>query len=139
MAVLVPVLLAGCASSDKPGAEKARYITQSDGICTDVFAKASAAGSGHDQATAQKLADVWQDGANRLRAIPEPKESVEQARQFTTSVENLSLGYTAAANALGVNDQARADKSFREVDQIKKDAADTAKEYGYKECRRING
>jgi len=139
MVALVAVVVAACGGGGKPGAEKVRYITQSDAICTDVFAKAAAAGNGHDQATAQKQADLWQDAANRLGAMVPPSESVELARQFTTGVQNISFGYSAAAQALAVGDQARADKSFNEVAASKKQAASTAKDYGYNECTKING
>jgi len=138
-AVLVPAVLAGCSSTEKPGAAKARYITESDAICRDFIAQAASAGTAKDQATAEKLAGIYQGGADKLKALTKPTESVELASQFVTDVENLSLGYTAAARALALKDQAKADRYFKEVDDIKKRDAATAKAYGYNECTRING
>jgi hypothetical protein len=136
--VLVPALLAGCSSGDeKPGAEKARYIEQSDAICRDAFAQAAGIGSGHDEATAQKGADVWGAASGKLKALAVPRESEEQARQFVTDVENLSLAYTAAARGANVGNQGRVDKSFTEITDIKKRAAEVADEYGYKVCKNI--
>ncbi|MFN2608628.1 MAG: hypothetical protein ABR511_12180 [Acidimicrobiales bacterium] len=139
MAVLVPVLLASCGGKEKPGAAKQKYIVQSDAICRDFLGQVSSAGSTQDQPTAQKLADVYQGWSDRLRGLQMPTESIEQARQFVTQVENIGLGYSAAFQALAVNDQARATKSFGEVATVKKQAAATAKEYGYTDCQRIGG
>ena len=135
--VLVPALLAGCSSDEKPGAEKARYIEQSDAICRDAFAQAAGIGSGRDEATAQKGADVWGAASDKLKALAVPRESEEQARQFVTDVENLSLAYTAAARGANVGNQGRVDKSFTEITDIKKRAAEVADEYGYEVCRNI--
>jgi len=131
--------MAGCSSgANKPGSTKAAYITQSDVVCKDVFAKAKAAGNGTDQATAEKLAAVWQDGNTRLKALSMAGESVEQARQFVTDTENLSLAYTAAARSIAAGNQAKATTYFGQAATIKKEAAKTAKEYGYVECTAIN-
>lgn len=137
--VLMPALLVACTSKEKPGAAKVKYINESDAICRDFLAQAASAGTAKDQATAEKQASIYQDGANKLKAPTPPTESVELARQFTTDVENLSLGYTAAARSLALKDQAKVDRYFGEVDLIKKRAAATAKEYGYNDCTRING
>ncbi len=140
VAVLIPALLAGCGENqEKPGAEKERYIQQSDPICRQTFDAAASAGTGRDKATAERLADVWRDGADKLKALPVPAESEEQARQFVTDVENISLSYTAAARALDLNDSAKADRAFGDVEMIKRRAADTADEYGYDVCNQING
>ena len=136
--VLVPALLAGCGGDEKPGAEKARYIEQSDAICRDTFSQASGVGSGRDQQTAQRLADVWGAAAEKLSALPVPRESLEQAEQFTTDVENLSLAYTQAARSAALNDQADVDEAYRDVDLIKNRAAETAEEYDYEVCKNIN-
>ncbi len=139
VAVVIPLSLAACSSGgSKPGGAKAAYITRSDVICQDVFAKAKAAGSGTDEATAQKQADVWQDANTRLKALAIPGESVEQARQFVTDTENLSLAYTAAARSIAAGNQAKATTYFGQAATIKKEAAKTAKEYGYVECTTIN-
>ena len=137
--VLVPALLAGCGDGDEePGAEKQNYIEQSDAICRDTFAEAAGIGSGRDEATAQKGADIWGAAAEKLKALPVPRESIELAEQFTTDVENLSLAYTAAARGNNVNNQARVDKSFSEITLIKERAAETADEFGYEVCKNIN-
>jgi hypothetical protein len=138
-ALLLPAMLAGCGGGGAPGAEKARYIVQSDAICGEVFAQAAAAGTAHDKATADKLADVWGRGSDRLKAMEPPSESVELARQFVTDVENIGLSYVAASRALELNDQAKAERDFNDVSMIKSRAAKTAKDYGYKVCRQING
>ena len=135
---LVPALLAGCGGDEKPGAEKARYIEQSDAICRDTFSQASGIGAGRDQQTAEKGAQVWGSAAEKLKAIPVPRESLEQAQQFTTDVENLSLAYTQAARSAALNDQADVDEAYRDVDLIKNRAAETADEYGYEVCKNIN-
>ncbi len=136
-AVLVPALLAGCSSDEKPGAEKERYIEQSDAICRDTFSQAAGVGSGRDQATAQKAADIWAAGAAKLKALRIPKESEEQASQFVTDFENLSLSYVQAARSAELNDQADVDEAYRDVDMIKRRAAKTADEYGYDVCKNI--
>ena len=136
--VLVPALLAGCGGDEKPGAEKQSYIEQSDAICRDTFAQAAGIGSGRDEATAQKGADIWGAASDKLKALPVPQESFELAQQFVTDVENLALSYTAAARANNVKNQARVDKSFTEITQIKERAAETADEFGYEVCQNIN-
>ena len=139
-ALLVPAVLAGCGGGGAPGAEKARYIVQSDAICGEIFAQAGAAGTAHDKATADKLTDVWSKGSDRLKGLGQPPaESVELARQFVTDVENIGLSYVAASRALDLNDQAKAERDFNDVSMIKTRAAKTAKAYGYKVCRQING
>ncbi len=139
VAVLIPLAVAGCSSSsNNPGSAKGAYITQSDTICTDVFAKAKSAGNGKDEASAQKQADLWQDANARLKALNMPGESVELARQFVTDTENLSLAYTAAARSIAAGNQAKATTYFAQADTIKKEAAKTAKEYGYVDCTNIN-
>jgi len=139
VAVLIPLAVAGCSSSNKPGGAKAAYITKADAVCKDVFAKATSIGNGKDQATAQKQADLWQEANTRLKAVPLPGESVEQARQFVTDTENLSLAYTAAANSIAAGFPPKAESYFTQAAQTKKDAAKVAKEYGFSECTAING
>ncbi len=137
-ALFIPALLGACGGGEeKPGAEKARYIEQSDAICRDTFSQAAGIGGGRDQATAQRAADVWGAGAEKLKALPIPRESEEQARQFVTDVENLSLAYTQAARSAALNDQADVDEAYRDVDLIKRRAAETADEYGYDVCKNI--
>ena len=135
--VLVPALLAGCGGDEKPGAEKARYIEQSDAICRDALSQAAGVGTGRDEQTSQRAADVWAAAAEKLKALPVPRESLEQAEQFTTDVENLSLAYTQAARSAALNDQADVDEAYRDVDLIKRRAAEVAEEYGYEVCRNI--
>jgi hypothetical protein len=137
--VLVPALLAGCGGDgdEEPGAEKQRYIEQSDAVCRKTFAEANGIGTGRDQQTAQRLADVWAPAAEELKALPVPRESLELAEQFTTDVENLSLTYVHAARSAELNDQADVDEAFRDVDLIKDRAAETADEYGYEVCSQI--
>jgi hypothetical protein len=137
--VLVPALFAGCGGDEKPGAEKARYIEQSDAICRDVLGQAAGVGAGRDQQTSERQAEVWRAASERLNAIPVPRESLEQAEQFTTDVENLSLAYTQAARSAALNDQADVDEAYRDVDLIKNRAAETAEEYGFEVCDQIGG
>jgi hypothetical protein len=140
VAVLIPLALAGCSSSsNNPGSQKVAYITQVDVVCKDAIAKASAAGTAKDQATAQKLADVWQDANNRIKAMPTPGESVEQARIFVYDTDNLSMAYTAVARSLAAGDQAKATTYFGQIDALKTKAAQDAKNYGFTECTAING
>ena len=136
--VLVPALLAGCGGDEKPGAEKAQYIEQSDAICRDVISEAAGIGSGRDQQTGERGAQVWGQAAERLKALAVPRESLEQAQQFVTDVENLSLAYTQVARSAALNDQADVDEAFRDIDLIKNRAAETADEYGYEVCDQIN-
>jgi len=139
VAVLIPLTVAGCSSGGgAPGGAKGTYITKSDAICADVFAKAKSLGNAQDQATAQKQSDLWQDANNRLKALPMPGESVELARQFVTDTENVSLSYTAVAEAYQFNDQARVTRYNNDIANIKKAAAKSAKEYGYRDCTTIN-
>lgn len=140
VAVLVPLSLAGCGTGggSKPGSAKAAYITKVDVICKDVFAKSASIGNGQDQATAQKQAELWQEANTRIKAIPIPGESVEQARTFVTDTDNLSMGYTAAANAIAAK-TGTVQRYFTDVANVKKDAAKTAKAYGFTECTAING
>jgi len=139
MAVLVPLVVAGCTSDEKPGKAKASYIEQSDAVCADVIPKSASIGTARDLATAQRQADLWQDANKRLVAIPAPQESVEQARQFVTITDNLFMSYQAAARAFEANDQAKANKAYADIDDLKKRGADVADEYGYKECVAIDG
>ena len=138
-AILLPVVLVACGGGGKPGAEKQRYIEQSDPICRDTFAQSASIGDAHDQQTAQKQADLWMGAADKLKALPRPSESVELASQFVTDVENIGLSYLAASRALSLKDQAKAEKAFGDVSMIKQREAKTAKEYGYTDCARING
>ena len=135
--VLVPALLSGCGGDEKPGAEKARYIEQSDAICRDALAQAAGIGSGRDEQTGRKGAEVWGATAEKLKALPVPRESLEQAQQFVTDVENLSLAYTQVARSAALNDQADVDEAFRDIDLIKNRAAETAEEYGFEVCTNI--
>ena len=140
-AALVPALLAGCGggeSEEKPGSEKQRYIEQSDAICRDAFSQASGIGSGRDRASAQKGIDVWTAASDKLKPIPIPRESEELAKQFVTDVENLSLAYTQAERSAELNDQTDVDEAYRDVDMIKKRAAETADKYGYEVCKDID-
>jgi hypothetical protein len=137
--MLFPVLLVACGGGGTPGAEKQRYIEQSDAICRDTFAQAASTGDAHDEQTAQKQADLWTAAADKLKALPRPSESVELASQFVTDVENIGLSYLAAARALDLKDTAKAEKGFNDVRMIKEREAKTAKAYGYVDCSRING
>ena len=138
-AVLIPVSLVGCTSEEKPGAAKANYIAQSDAICADVISRSNSIGNTRDQATAQQQADLWNDAFSRLDAMPAPAESFEQARQFVIDTNNLAMSYTAAARAFEGNDQAKANRAYADIDEIKRRAAEVADEYGYKECVAIGG
>ncbi len=140
VAVLVPLSVVGCGigGGSKPGAAKAAYITQVDVVCKDVLAKSASIGNAQDQATAQKQADLWQEANNRIKAIPIPGESVEQARQFVIDTNNLSMGYTAAANAIAAG-TGTVSRYFADIANVKKAAAETADKYGFKECTAING
>ncbi len=130
-------LLAACSGDEGgPGGEKLRYIEKSDAICRETFPKTSGL-TARDQATAEKADEEWGAASDKLKALTVPGESVDLARQFVTRVENISLSYRAAARALALNDQAKATKGFDDVATLKKQAADGAKEYGYKDCRLI--
>jgi len=140
MAALVVMLAVACGGSEgKPGGEKLRYINQADPICSDTFSKAASYGNGRDKDTLRKRADLCTAAGQRLLAIPRPKESVELATQFATSVLNVGYSYDAAAQKLAVDPQANVNRDLQSVADIKKDAAKTAKTYGFKECTRING
>ena len=129
--------LAGCGGgADEPGAEKQRYIQQSDTICRETFAKTEAL-TARDQQTAEKASAEWAAAYDKLNALPVPGEDFEQARQFVIDVNNLAMSYTAAARALGLNDQEKANRAFNDVDMIKGRAAERADDYGYFDCAGI--
>jgi len=131
--------VAGCGTSkEKPGSSKAAYIDQVDVVCQEVIPKAKSM-SAQDQATAQQQAALWQDAYNRIRAFPMPGESVEQARQFLTSLDNLDMSYTAAANAFTAGFPDRATRAFADAKTTKENAAKVAGEYGYSQCAFIAG
>ncbi len=131
------VLLAGCGDgADEPGGEKARYIEQSDAICAETF-QATSGATGRDQEAAERQAEAWTSAAEQLRALPRPGEDFETATQFVVDAENLAMSYTAAARALEANDQDRANRAFDDVDMVRNRAAQTAEDYGYRECARI--
>jgi hypothetical protein len=128
--------LVGCGGADEPGAEKQRYIQQSDTICRETFAKTEAL-TARDQQTAERASAEWAAAYDKLNALPVPGEDFEQARQFVTDVNNLAMSYTAAARALGLNDQEKANRAFNDVDMIKRRAAERAEDYEYFDCAGI--
>ena len=130
------VVLAACGGEEEPGAEKQRYIEQSDAICAETFEKTSGA-TGRDQQAAEQQAEEWSAAAEQLRALPRPGEDFETATRFVVDAENLAMSYTAAARALALNDQEKANQAFDDVDMVKRRAAETAEEYGYRDCARI--
>ena len=129
--------LAACGGQQEPGAEKQRYIEQSDAICSQTFQDISGL-TGRDQQTAERLSGQWTEAAEQLRALPRPDENFEVATRFVVDVENLAMSYTAAARALALNDQEKANQAFDEVTLVKQRAAETAEDYGYEECVRID-
>ncbi len=135
LAVVLAALTA-CGGEEEPGAEKQRYIEQSDAICRQTFEDTSGV-TGRDQQAAEKLSQEWAEAAEQLRALPRPGEDFETATQFVVDVENLSMSYTAAARALVLNDQEKADRAFDDVTMIRQRAANTAEEYGYVDCAQI--
>jgi sugar/nucleoside kinase (ribokinase family) len=136
VAVLAVGGLVGCGGDDEPGAEKQRYIEQSDTICRETFAKTEAL-TARDQQTAERASAEWAAAYDKLNALPVPGEDFEQARQFVTDVNNLAMSYTAAARALGLNDQEKANRAFNDVDMIKRRAAERAEDYEYFDCAGI--
>lgn len=135
--VALTALLVACSGDEGgPGAEKVRYIEQSDAICRDLFPRTSGL-TARDQATAEKASEEWGAASEKLKALTIPDESFEIARQFVTRVENISLSYVAAARNLAVNDQAGAAKAFDDAATLKRQAAENADEYGYQDCRAI--
>ena len=136
LALILGALTACGGEEGGPGAEKQSYIEQSDAICRETFQETSGL-TARDQQTAERAAEVWGRATERLKPLPVPEESVELARQFVIDVENLSMTYTAAARALALNDQQKANRAFEDAAMIKGRAAETADEYGYQECVRI--
>ena len=134
--VLAGFLVACNGAEGGPGAEKVRYIEQSDAICRETFPKTSGL-TARDQATAEKAAEEWLAASDRLKAMPQPAESVELARQFVYDVENIHMSYVAAARALALNDQAKAERAYNDITMLKNRAAETADEYGYEDCAGI--
>ncbi len=135
--VALIALLAACSGEEGgPGAEKARYIEQSDAICRETFPKTSGL-TARDQATAEKAAEEWLAASDRLKAMPQPAESVELSRQFVYDVENIHMSYVAAARALALNDQAKAERAYNDIAMLKERAAESADEYGYGDCAGI--
>lgn len=138
LALALPLAAAGCGGDEGgPGDEKARYIDQSDAICRDLFQKVSGL-TARDRETAERASQEWTGAAESLKALPQPEESVELARQFVTDVENISMSYVAAARALELNNQDKANKAFEDVAMIKTRSAKVADDYGYRECTRID-
>jgi hypothetical protein len=130
--------LAGCGGGDgdEPGAEKQRYIEQSDAICRETFSKTEGL-TARDQQTAERASQEWSGAYDRLNALPVPGEDFETARQFVTDVNNLAMSYTAAARALGLNQQDKANEAFADVDMIKRRASERAQDFGYFDCAGI--
>ena len=129
--------LAACTGDEGgAGAEKVRYIQESDAICRETFPKTSGL-TARDTATAERAAQEWQSASDRLKAMPQPEESVELARQFVYDVENIHMSYVAAARALALNDQAKAERAYNDIAMLKKRAAESADEYGYGDCAAI--
>ncbi len=129
--------LTACGGEEEPGAEKQRYIEQSDAICAQTFQDISGL-TGRDQQTAERLGQEWTEAGEQLRALPRPGEDFETATQFVVDVENLAMSYTAAARALALNEQDDANRAFEDATMIKQRAAETAEDYGYEECVRID-
>ncbi len=135
---VVLAALTGCGGGeDEPGGAKQQYIEQSDAICGQTFQDISGL-TGRDQQTAERLSQEWTEAGEQLRAIPRPGEDFETATQFVVDVENLAMSYTAAARALTLNDQEKANQAFEEATMVKQRAAETAEDYGYEECVRID-
>ena len=138
LALALPLVAAGCGGDEGgPGEEKARYIDQSDAICSQTLQDISGL-TGRDQQTAERLSQQWTEAGEQLRALPRPEEDFEVATRFVVDVENLAMSYTAAARALELNDQDKANQAFEEATMVKQRAAETAVEYGYEECVRID-
>lgn len=130
--------LAGCGGGDdEPGAEKQRYIEQSDTICRETFAKTEAL-TARDQQTAERASQEWAAAYDKLNALPVPGEDFEKARQFVTDIDNLAMSYTAAARALALNQPDKANEAFADVDMIKRRAAERAQDYEYFDCAAIS-
>jgi hypothetical protein len=135
---LVLAAVAGCGGDgDDPGAAKQQYIEQSDAICRETFQKTSGL-TARDQQTADRASQEWASAFDRLNAIPIPGETEDLAKQFVTDVNNLAMSYTAAARALELNQQDKANEAFAEADMIKRRAAERADDYGYVDCREIS-
>ncbi len=133
---VVLAALSACGGEEEPGAEKQRYIEQSDAICRETFARTEGL-TARDQQTAERAAQEWSGAYDRLNALPVPGEDFETARQFVTDVNNLAMSYTAAARALAFNDQEKANRAFNDVDMIKRRAAERAQDYEYFDCAAI--
>ncbi len=133
---VVLAALSACGGEEEPGAEKQRYIEQSDAICRETFAKTSGL-TARDQQTAERASQEWTGAHDRLNALPVPGEDFETARQFVIDVNNLAMSYTAAARALAFNQQDTANAAFSDVDMIKRRAAERAEDYGYADCTGI--
>lgn len=130
--------LAGCGGDgDEPGAAKQAYIEASDVVCRETFDKTSSL-TGRDQQTAEKASEEWSKAYDRLNSIPIPGETEDLAKQFVTDINNLSMSYTAAARALALNQQDKANKAFDDVTTIKARSARVANDYGYEDCAGIN-
>ncbi len=136
LAVALAALTACGGEEQEAGGEKQRYIEQSDAICRQAFQDVSAL-TGRDRETADRVGQRLAQAGEQLRALPVPGEDLETATQFVVDVENLAMSYTAAARALVLNDQDKANRAFEDAQMVKRRAASTAQEYGYEECARI--
>ncbi len=135
---VVLAALAGCGGDgNEPGAAKAAYIKASDAICRETFQNTRSL-TGRDQQTAEKASEEWSKAYDRLNAIPIPGETEDLAKQFVTDINNLSMSYTAAARALALNQQDKANRAFDDVTAIKTRSARVANDYGYEDCAGIN-
>ncbi|MDQ3896889.1 MAG: hypothetical protein M3326_06510 [Actinomycetota bacterium] len=130
VALFVALLVSACGNGeDKPTAAQEKYATQVDAICTELQSKVGDLG----QDPGKQAADV-EDGVNRIKAIPKPRDNSERADVYIAAMENLYLSLQDVDQSRRVNDQARAQRALDTARTNDKRAADAAKLYGMKVC-----
>ncbi|MDQ6909565.1 MAG: hypothetical protein M3Z84_02075 [Actinomycetota bacterium] len=131
------VTLAACGGSSEPGGAKAQFIAQGDVICRETMATVSSIGSGSDTPTLEKARNAWAQAFQKLDRLTVPTDTEAKALEFKANVHNVALTADEAYQASLVANQTRARKAVDDLANSKKQAAKTAKEYGFKVCSQL--
>jgi hypothetical protein len=139
---------AACSSGEggSGGKAKREYIQQVDVLCRNTINQVNSIGKGTDTATLEKVSQAWTQLADRLRlpggakraGIPLPSEDFDLGAKFVTGVNNVSLGAEGAWQASIVKNQSLVTRTLNEEAQSKKTTSQAAKEYGFKECDKLD-
>jgi hypothetical protein len=132
------VALSACGSDSAAGGAKGQFITQGDVICRETTATLSPIGSGTDTATVQKIRDAWAQAFQKLDGLTVPNDAEAKGLEFKANVHNAALTADEAYQAsLEGGSQQRVQKALQDLAAARKQAAKTAKEYGFKVCSQL--